>query len=162
MKMRLKVKLKKIVHTILTANASPHEVALGCAVGIFVAFVPIVPVQTVLLFPLMIFIPRLNRALTYGVSWVMNPFTIVPIYVIEFWTGRLFFPDTGRINAEVLTSLIHNQAFGKLWHTGYSVVFALLTGGLIWAVFLSLLTYFSIFSLLKWREKRGDCHKTDH
>lgn len=160
--MRFKVRLKKIVHTILTANASPPEVALGCAVGIFVAFVPIVPVQTALLFPLILFIPRLNRALTYGVSWVMNPFTIVPIYVIEFWTGRLFFPDTGQINTRVITSMVQQQAFGKLWHTGSGVVFALLTGGLIWAVFLSLLTYFSIFFLLKWREKRGDRPKPDH
>ena len=125
---------------------------MGCAVGIFVAFLPIVPVQSGLLFPLMFLIPRLNRALSYGVSWVMNPFTIVPIYVLEFWTGSLFFP--GNVDTGVITKLVREKAFTKLLHMGSEVILAMLTGGLIWAVTLSLLTYFGIFFLLKSRKKR--------
>ncbi len=147
--MRIKDRIKQVIHTILTANASPPEVAMGCAVGVFVAFLPIVPVQSVLLFLFMVIVPRINRPLAYGVSWVMNPFTIVPIYALEFWTGRLLIPGASRIGVHTITTLVRQKEFTRISHLGTEVAIALLSGGLIWALIAAALTYFLVISLIR-------------
>ena len=148
---KLKTKIKEIVATIMKANASPHDVAMGCAIGIFAAFVPIVPVQTLLLFGLMAIVRKSNKPASYAVSWVMNPFTIVPIYMAELWTGALLVPGAEPFTREMVTKLLDNLTFEKLMGLGGQLLAQLLIGGLLWAIILSIPTYFVVRFLLQKR-----------
>ncbi len=148
---KLARKISDIVAVILKANASPHDVAMGCAIGMFVAFVPIVPVQTVLLLGLMALIKHSNKPAAYAVSWVLNPFTIVPIYLLELWTGALVVPGAQPFTAEMVSDLLNNLTFHKFIHLGGQLLAQLMIGGLFWATVVGAATYFPLLFILKKR-----------
>lgn len=60
----------------------------GVVLGLFIAFIPM-PMQmaTVLLF--MPFF-RFNVPIAIAMVWITNPFTMPPIYVVEYYTGSFF------------------------------------------------------------------------
>ena len=64
---------------ILHADDPPHRLALGIAVGIFVAFMPLVGIQmgvTVFL----AWLVGANKLVGVPLVWITNPVTIIPIY----------------------------------------------------------------------------------
>ena len=148
---KLKQKISSITTTIMKANASPHDVAMGCAIGVFAAFVPIVPIQTLLLFGLMALVRKSNKPAAYAVSWVLNPFTIVPIYLLELWTGALLIPGAEPFSREMVTALLDNLTLEKLAGLGGQILAQLLIGGLVWATILSIPVYFVVRFLLQKR-----------
>ena len=68
-----------VYHNLLHADDPPHPLALGVAVGMFVAFTPTVGVQMVLA-GFLSWLLRANKAVSIAVVWISNPGTMVPIY----------------------------------------------------------------------------------
>ena len=68
-----------IYHNLLHADDPPHKLALGMAVGIFVALTPTVGVQMVIA-GFLSWLLRANKAVSVAVVWISNPGTMVPIY----------------------------------------------------------------------------------
>lgn len=84
---------------LLRYRGSPHQVALGFAVGLFVALTPTVGVQMIL-GALIAHLLRANRALPVALAWISNPFTMGPIYYFNYRVGALLLPgdqDRGRL-----------------------------------------------------------------
>ena len=154
--MKLRSKIKEIGKKILSANASPHEIAMGCGMGLFTAMVPIVPIQTLLLLLLFVIIRKTNKPAAYAISWVMNQFTILPIYAFEFWLGSVFLGRTKAFSMDMVTGLIHEPSFKKVMHAGADVMLPLMTGGLVSAAILGVAGYFSVYFLLKYRQRRKE------
>ena len=152
--MKLRSKIKEIGKKILNANATPHEIAMGCGMGLFTAMVPIVPVQTLLLLLLFVVIRKTNKPAAYAISWVMNQFTILPIYAFEFWLGSLFLGRSKAFSMDMVTGLVHDPSLGKIVHAGGEVLLPLVTGGLVSAAVLGTAGYFSVYFLLKRRQRR--------
>lgn len=75
---------QKVLHT----GDSPHAVALGTAIAVFIAFLPLIGLQTVLAIGLAALF-RANKAVCIPVVWITNPFTAVPIYSVCLVVGRL-------------------------------------------------------------------------
>ena len=76
-----------IMHTVLHADDTPHRLALGAALGTFIAFLPIVGVQS--LFALFLAaVLRVNKALAVLAVWITNPATVLPIYSACYLLGR--------------------------------------------------------------------------
>jgi uncharacterized protein len=75
-----------VVHSILHAADSPHRIALGVAIGLFIALLPLVGVQMVLAavacHPF-----KANKAVAVALAWVSNPVTLIPIYLPMYWFG---------------------------------------------------------------------------
>ena len=77
-----------VIYRVLHADDTPHRLALGIALGMFVGWTPTVGLQmllVVLLAPSF----RVNPIVGIPIVWVSNPFTIVPIYFSNYWFGHL-------------------------------------------------------------------------
>lgn len=70
----------------LELHESPHRTALAFAVGVFIAFSPTYGLHTVsVIFLAWLF--RLNFFAVLAGALINNPWTIVPILGVTFWTG---------------------------------------------------------------------------
>ncbi|MBW8001912.1 MAG: DUF2062 domain-containing protein [Planctomycetes bacterium] len=72
---------------ILHADDSPHRIALGAALGLFVAFLPLFGFHMLLVLALC-FALRANKLIAVIFVWVSNPFTIIPIYYPSYLLGK--------------------------------------------------------------------------
>jgi len=73
----------------LTAlDDSPHRIAMGFAVGIFLAFSPLLGLHTFLGL-LIAFLIGLNRVAVLVGVFINNPWTLIPIYGLAAYLGGL-------------------------------------------------------------------------
>ena len=77
-----------VMHNILHADDTPHSIALGTAIAVFIAILPLVGVQMFLAVAVAALF-RVNRAVCIPVVWITNPITIVPLYGACLAMGRL-------------------------------------------------------------------------
>jgi len=75
-----------VVYRILHADDTPHRLALGIALGFFIGWTPTVGLQMILVV-LTASLLRVNRVVGLPIVWISNPFTIVPIFVSNYWLG---------------------------------------------------------------------------
>lgn len=117
---------------------SVHERALGAALGVSVGLLPVTPLQLLLLAGVCMRV-RCHRALAFVTVWILNPFTIIPLYAAEYWCGRKLCerwfgactPLEELVRANVLTLL--RQCPREL--------LALLSGGVVCSAAAGVLTY---------------------
>ncbi|MCK5272689.1 MAG: DUF2062 domain-containing protein [Sedimentisphaerales bacterium] len=76
-----------VVYRILHVDDTPHRLALGLALGIFVAWTPTIGLQMVLVLLLAPFI-RANGRVGVPMVWVSNPLTAALIYYPNYLIGR--------------------------------------------------------------------------
>ncbi|MCU0960962.1 MAG: DUF2062 domain-containing protein [Pirellulaceae bacterium] len=76
-----------IYQRVLHADDPPHELALGGAIGMFVAFTPTVGFQMVENV-FLAWLLRANKAIGVPIVWITNPATMVPIYYCCYVVGR--------------------------------------------------------------------------
>ena len=80
--------LSRAARWLLGLKGSPESIALGFAVGVFIALTPTVGVQTLLVLVAAAFI-RMNLPAAYVSIWISNPLTTVPIYLFNYWIGTV-------------------------------------------------------------------------
>jgi uncharacterized protein (DUF2062 family) len=68
-----------VLRRVLHADDPPHRLALGAAIGMFVAITPTIGVQTILVV-FLAWLLRANKAVGVPLVWISNPATAVPIY----------------------------------------------------------------------------------
>ena len=73
---------------ILHANDSPHRIALGVSLGLFVAWTPAFGLHILIALGLSILL-RANKFLAVACVWVSNPFTLIFIYYPNYYVGRM-------------------------------------------------------------------------
>jgi uncharacterized protein (DUF2062 family) len=146
---KLRMKVKAAWTKIRQSNATPHQIALGLALGVFVAWQPLVPIQTLLLLAVFLIARRANKLAAYAASWVMNQFTLVPIYLGDFWVGSLLY-DTG---AEFDTDMLDEMTLEALGDLGGQIAGPLLLGGAIVGGACALVTYTAVKIALVRRER---------
>jgi len=82
-------KIKKYFKEVLEIKKTPHEIALGFAVGVFIGILP-TPGINILLGILTIFIfKHLNKIALFGGIAIFNPLTTVPIIYYAHRLGGL-------------------------------------------------------------------------
>ncbi len=97
--------LTKILHV----DDSPHRIALGVALAMFVAFLPLIGIQTAVAIGLAALF-RANKAVCIPIVWITNPATMWPIYGGCVALGRWLTTSKGDGGeVEVLTQLAHIQ-----------------------------------------------------
>ena len=75
-----------IVHRILHTDDTPGRIARGLAIGIFVAWLPLIGLQMLIILGLS-FILRANKLVGLPAAWISNPFTLVPVYYPSYLLG---------------------------------------------------------------------------
>ena len=78
---------KFVYHNVLHADDPPHRLALGAAIGMFVAFTPAVGFQMMINF-FLAWLLRANKMIGLPIVWITNPATLVPIYYSCYVVGR--------------------------------------------------------------------------
>jgi hypothetical protein len=68
--------------------ATRKMITRGVTLGLFIAFIPM-PMQMA---AVLLFMPffRFNVPIAIAMVWITNPFTMPPIYVVEYYTGSFF------------------------------------------------------------------------
>ena len=83
----MKTYIQKIIDKFILAEKSPRMLALSFSLGTFIAFAPIIPLQT----PLALVLSkafRLNPTVCVTTLYLVNnPFTLVPIYILDYVVG---------------------------------------------------------------------------
>ena len=77
-----------VMHNVLHADDTPHSIALGTAIAVFIAILPLVGIQMFLAVAVAALF-RVNKAVCLPVMWISNPITIVPLYGTCLAMGRL-------------------------------------------------------------------------
>lgn len=75
-----------VVFKILHVQDSPHRIALGVALGVFIGWTPTIPFQMAAAL-LVCWIFRANKAAGVPMVWVTNYVTMVPIYGFNYVVG---------------------------------------------------------------------------
>lgn len=134
---------------ILRQKASPHNIALGVAWGIFVGFLPIIPFQTVVVLTLA-FVFGGNKVAAAICTVISNPFNVIPFYYMLYLVGRVFLPlevpdfDPGRLEMKELIA------------TGWDFFAIMCVGGVVLGVPSFFLSYFATRKgIMAYRERKA-------
>ena len=146
-----------IVHDILQADDSPHRLALGAAVGFFVAFTPTMPFQMLLTIGIA-WLVGANKTVGLPVVWLTNPATFVPIYFPQYLLGSWIM---GRSVQDVnFGTLINTEGdmfayAGRVWDFTLEVFEPLWIGSLIVALTFAICSYcLTRQAIISYRRKR--------
>lgn len=134
------------LRAMLMLDDSSHRIALGGAIGMFVALTPTVGIQMVLVLLLALLTKRwfrFNKVAALLMVYVSNPLTVVPIYWFSYKLGTIYFPgDTSRREFE---ALFQYDGLAEWWASltklFLDVGLPLLAGSLVMATCGALATY---------------------
>ena len=101
----IKEKFKQFAEQVKKLNGDPHYVALGMAIGVFIAITPTIPFHTILAIVLAFLLKASKPAAILGV-WVSNPVTVIFLYYACYKAGYIFFPGSEQ-TFESIELLIH-------------------------------------------------------
>ncbi len=93
--------IQKVLHT----NDTPHQIAVGVAVGIFVGLTPTVGFQMVIAVAIAAAL-RANKAICIPMVWITNPITLVPIYAACFQIGVAIMGPSRPVQADPLAPVV--------------------------------------------------------
>ncbi|MDR1744976.1 MAG: DUF2062 domain-containing protein [Planctomycetota bacterium] len=85
---RFKHLMRRALRALGRATGTAHQIALGVAIGFFVAWLPIIGLQMVVA----VIVCQLlgaNKIVPIFPIWITNPATMVPIYSFNYWIGWL-------------------------------------------------------------------------
>jgi uncharacterized protein (TIGR03546 family) len=147
----MRQKLTSMFRSILALDDTPHAVALGTAIGLFVAWTPTVGVHMILVVALA-FLLRANRLAGLIAVYISNPFTILPMYWIEYKLGALALEK--EISYDELAQVVHHHGWSGWWDAFWRLCIDL--GGPMWLGGLLLATVNAVpaYYLTRWAVER--------
>jgi len=151
MSRQIQVRLRRMLRSIVTLHGSPRDIALGTAIGVFVAFTPTIGFQ-MLIAALIATVLRANRFAAVIPPWITNPFTIPPIFALTYWVGTWFThgPSAATVYqelAQVVSSLrqlsfyAFHQQLKEFLKIGVDVYVPMMIGGTIVGLICAAVSY---------------------
>ncbi len=133
-----------VVHRILHTDDTPSRIARGVAIGMFIAWLPLIGLQMLLALGLS-FIFRANKVAGLPVVWISNPFTLGPIYYPSYLLGSAML----RSQPVNLESLEHRfAAFSSLsWSMRFRECADFLFGGIFYPTFIGSLVVGAVMAV---------------
>lgn len=146
---------QRLREKILREQATPDFIARGWAIGMFYGCAIPFGFQLILSIPTAIILKGSKIGATVG-TFVTNHFTIFVIYPVQCWIGnRLLGGDIsyGAIS-NALSDMVKEQSWEALARIGGELVAAFFTGGILFAMILTPLTYFGVRALVRTHRAR--------
>ncbi len=132
-------KIKHHFYEILRIKTTPHEIALGFAIGTFIEILPAFFGIDYLLALLVILIyPKVSKISLFGAIIILNAIILYPIHVLNYYIGNLIFQGQSAVYFNI-----------TFWDNLFNVSRRFLVGSLITAPIISTITYFVIKKLVK-------------
>ena len=136
-----KQNLKAFYLRVRSLQGDPHYVAMGMAVGVFVAFTPTIPFHTVLTIALAFLLRGSKPAALIG-SWLNNPLTFPVFYYGSYKLGVF-------ILGRDIPVHIRYDGIKELMRLGWDVAVAMIAGGVMLGVLPAVGAYFATFHLFR-------------
>jgi uncharacterized protein (DUF2062 family) len=169
-KRKIGVSVRIWARRLLGIGDSPRSIALGAAVGMLIAFGPTYGLQIILAIGLALLL-RVNKAATLLPTFIVNPVTGPPTFVLQYLLGRAVLGGgsvSDREKIHRLAEALGDVRLRELWSSiktavaagadlGWGVIGAVLLGMAISAGGLALLTYPAVLRGVIWfRRKRAE------
>lgn len=141
--------MKLLCKRLFLLNDTPERLALAFALGVFLAFSPLLGLHTILAFCFS-FLFGLNRvAMLVGV-FVNNPWTLVPIYGAGTWLGGLFvgFPSRSSLPSFELSAIISSSFWLRLAEQ-WPILEPMVLGSFILSVLAAILAYMAALHMIR-------------
>ncbi|WP_051261568.1 DUF2062 domain-containing protein [Desulfovibrio inopinatus] len=135
---RMKRTIRYFYLRLLRIKTTPHSLALGLAVGVFVGFLPTLPIQSIWAVGLCFLIGGSKLAAMLG-TWVSNPITFVPMLVLNAHIGDMLLPGLN-VSPSFADINVHN-----MFSMGLDLITSMFVGGLALGVPAAFFTY--VFTL---------------
>ncbi len=157
--------LKRLVNWLLQLNDTPHDIALGVAVGLFISFTPTFGLHMALVVGLSLLV-RMNRPAALAAVWVNNPVTLIPVFFFNYLVGAwvmLREPVTlAHFRALFAPAAAHEawyqnlgEFFVALGRAAIEIAIPLWIGSLIVAIVVAVPAYFIVRRLAEKYQARG-------
>ena len=137
---------RTLLRYILLIEDTPHSIALGTAVGMFIGMTPTVGIQMIIVIIFAFLVSPLftfNRMAALITVYISNPLTMVPLYWFDYKVGRLFFKGTS--TRKDFENVLQYQSFSEWWetivHLFVGIGVPLVAGSLVVATILGGVTY---------------------
>jgi uncharacterized protein (DUF2062 family) len=162
-------KLKRFfIYRVFSLDDTPHRIALGVGVGIFVAWTPTIGFQMILTIAISALL-RANKLVGVPFVWISNPVTLVPIYAPNYWVGRKLLGG-GHSAAQFVRQVreamaVHGGWIDKIqawWSATWNVFGPLWTGSIIVGLILGAIAYVIIYyAVVIFRAQRRRRHPAE-
>lgn len=154
MKKKIIKKSKYWLAKLLAEDWTAGKIAGGGALGVFIALLPIMGIQTLVAIPLSIAF-RLNRVAALLGTMIMNPATFIPFYGFNFWVGiQILKSDIGLEKFKAMIAGIRDNGITALIQLGVDIFLPLLAGSLLVAGLSALVTFFVVRIAFQIYERR--------
>ena len=151
-----------IIHRVLRLDDTPHRIALGVAIGIFITWTPTIGFQMVLVLAMATAL-RANKLVGVPFVWISNPLTLVPVYGPSYFIGGKLLG--GRYEWAAFTDAVDMAINGpgnwiekiEYWFEALWPIFPpLWLGSMIVAALLGAITYAVMYyGVIAYREHKG-------
>lgn len=151
---RLKQRLHDFIERAKKLQGDPHYIAMGMAIGVFVAITPTIPFHTAIALALA-FILRGSKAAAVIAVWVSNPVTIPIFYLGSYKAGNFILGNSIPFDPKY-------ESLSELAKLGLDATIAMMMGGVILGIVPGIAAYFitrKIFITL--RARRAKKHSFD-
>ena len=146
---------RMLLRTILQLDDTPHSIALGATVGMWIGMTPTVGIQMALVMIFVFFTRpffRFNVMAAIVMVYISNPLTMIPLYWFYYKVGTLFIE--GSVTREHLTQTIKSDGAPDSWDAVLTLLtdlgWPLMLGSVIVATIFSVITYPSMLALVYW------------
>lgn len=144
---------RMLLRTILQLDDTPHAIALGTAIGMWIGMTPTVGIQMGLVM-LVAFLTRplfrFNVMAAIVTVYISNPITMIPIYWFNYEVGSLFIE--GMVTRDQFSGVMKSEKIQDSWTAALTLVYdlgwPLVIGSLVVATVCSVITYPSMLGLV--------------
>ena len=146
------------IYRVLHVDDTPHRIALGVAIGIFVAWTPTLGFQMALAVGLA-WVLRANKLVGVPFVWITNPATFAaiygPNYLLGSWMLRWESHSWDGFLAALTSSGSWVEWIRACWSAMWDIFWPLWTGSILVGLVLGTITYFLIYyAIVGYRVKR--------
>jgi len=145
--MKLTRDIKNQWTQLLLGEFTPHDIALGLAIGTLVTLLPTFGFSALLALLLIFIFPTINRPAIFISLIIWNPLVQIPVYPASFQLGSYLFADATLVKYDIA---VLNQL--------YSFTKRFLIAHLIIVSSITITTYFATWIFLSYRQKRQTIH----
>jgi uncharacterized protein (DUF2062 family) len=131
---KLREKIRHRIKRFKELHGNPHYVAMGMAIGVFVALTPTIPFHTVIAVGLAFIFKGSKAAAAIGV-WLSNPVTIPIFYFASYKVGAFLFDHQ-------MAPAVIPESITTLLKLGLNVSAISIIGGVLLGIPPAVVTYF--------------------
>ncbi len=140
-----------LIYRVFSLNDTPHRLALGVAIGIFVTWTPTIGLQMLLTVGLA-WLFGANKLVGVPFVWLSNPATIIPVYGPNYFVGCWLLgknPDGWHkvVDAIRFQGSLYERTL-EWFYVTRAIFWELWVGSFVVAMVLGVLTYFIMYRMI--------------